>query len=181
MRAVAMLPVRWSGLAMAVGLASAGCGVEAAVAMLVALAQVLGWRLRLPTAWEIALSATCLVAAVSSYADLYARVPWWDLPVHAALAGQLAVLAAVATGRGRSLRAVVVLGTVLALMWEGLERWGHDHVDPAIHVSAPDTALDVAAGVLGCVLTGVLRARTGAPHGPRTAGTAPPGGNRGVR
>lgn len=173
MRTITMLPVRWSGLAMAAGLAAAGHGVEAAVAMLVALAQVLGWRLRLPTPWEIALSATCLIAAVSSYADLYARIAWWDLPVHAALTGQLAVLGAVATGRRRSPRAVIALGAVLALVWEALERWGHVHVDATIHVSAPDTALDVAAGVLGSVLAAIPWARTGAAGGPRPGGPAP--------
>ena len=68
--------------------------VETAVAMLVALAQVVGWRSRLPLPWEVATSAGCLIAAISSYLLFYERFPWWDVPVHTALTGLLAVLVA---------------------------------------------------------------------------------------
>src|SRR5699024_9756151 len=90
---LARLLVRWSGLAMAASFAVAGMWVEVAVSMLVALAQVVTWRSRLPWGWESATSLACLVAAVSSFLLLYERLPGWDKPVHAVLTGLLAVLA----------------------------------------------------------------------------------------
>lgn len=166
LRAAGLLPVRWSGLAMAIGFAVAGAWVQAAVAMLVALAQVLGWRLRLPLPWEVALSLTCLVAAVSSYLDLYARISWWDLPVHGALTGQLALLGLALARRRPRPRAVLLVGAVLAVVWEGMERWAHDTVAPTVYDPGGDTLLDVAMGLLGSAAAAWLWGRTRG-RGPR--------------
>lgn len=159
-REVAMIPVRWSGLALAIALALGGDLVEAAVAMLVALAQVVAWRTGLPRGWEIALSGVALVAAISSYLDLYARWSWWDLPVHCVLTGLVGVLGAWVWKR-REVQAwhVLVCGSALAVIWELMEQWGHHRVDASIHVPAADTLGDLMAGVIGAALAGWWFAR----------------------
>lgn len=152
------LAVRWSGLLMAVGLALAGLWVQAAVAMLVALGQVLAWRMRLPWPWEVAASVTALVAAISSYLLLYERWSWWDLAVHLALTAVLAVLTAwmvdVRWRRHPHPRPWLITGSgaLLALVWEAMEWWGHHAVDPTVHIAPADTAGDVIAGLLGSAL-----------------------------
>lgn len=164
-RAVALLPVRWSGLALAAGLALTGHGVEAAVAMLVALAQVVGWRSRLPLAWEVATSAACMVAAISSFLLLYERIPWWDVPVHTVLNGLLAVLVArVVRSREVSAAEVVVTGAVLAVVWELMELAGHHWVDPAVHVAPADTALDLIVALGGSAVAALLWRRRRSAH-----------------
>lgn len=154
-RALVHLAVRWSGLALAVGLAAFGMWVEAAVAMLVALGQVLAWRWRLPWGWEVATSVTALVAAISSYLFLYERWSWWDLPVHFALTAVVSVLAAWmfdvgVRGRHRPRPWLIVLsGSSLAWVWEMLEWWGHHAVDPRVYIAPLDTVGDVIAGLAG--------------------------------
>lgn len=169
-RAVAMLPVRWSGLAMALALAVGGHPVEAAVAMLVALAQVCTWRVRQGPAWEIAVTIIAMVAALSSYLRLYERWPWWDLPVHMALTGVLAVIAARLIRREGAVW-ITGSGLVLSVVWEVLELWGHARIDPAVHVAPVDTAGDIAAGLVGAAVAAMLRRRTaGHPIRPATPG-----------
>ena len=166
-REVALVPVRWSGLAMAAGFAVAQLWVEAAVAMLVALAQVVGWRTRLPLPWELATSAVCLIAAVSSYLLLYERLPWWDLPVHFALNGLLAVLVARTVRRGGLTGPqILIVGAVLAVIWELMELGGAAWVDPSVHVAPADTAGDLAAGLAGTAAAALLWRRRREPHTP---------------
>ena len=157
MREVAMLPVRWSGLAMALVFALRGHGVEAAVAMLVALGQVVGWRSRLPLPWEVATSAACLISAISSYLLLFERISWWDIPVHAVLNGLLAVLVArVVRCPDPSAAEVIVTGAVLAVVWELMELAGHHWVDSSVYVAPADTALDLLAAIGGSVVAALL-------------------------
>lgn len=157
----ALLAMRWSGLALALGFAALQMWVEAAVAMLVALAQVVGWRWRLPIRWEAATSAACLIAAGSSFLLLYERIPWWDIPVHFALNGLLAVLVAhVVRSPSPSARAIVMTGAVLAVVWELMELAGSRWVDPSIHVAPADTALDIAAGLGGAASAALVWRRT---------------------
>lgn len=175
--AAAMLPVRWSGLALAAALCVAGLWVETAVALLVALAQVIAWRSRLPRRWEVALTVVALTAAISSYLRLYERISWWDIPVHGALNGLLAVLAvrflsalrlasqsspAGISGR----RAIIVAGAVLAVVWELLELAGWRWVDSSVYVAPHDTALDIAAGLTGTVIAAALWHRRPRPRRP---------------
>lgn len=154
-RTLLHLAVRWSGLALAIGLAAAGLWVEAAVAMLVALGQVLAWRWRLPWGWEVATSVTALVAAVSSYLYLYEQWSWWDLPVHFALTAVVSVLAGWMFDvrvRGRSAPRpwlIVLAGAMLAWVWEMLEWWGHHAVDSRVYIAPLDTVGDVIAGLAG--------------------------------
>lgn len=160
----AMLPVRWSGLAMALAFALLGHWVEAAVAMLVALGQVVGWRSRLPLPWEVATSAACLISAISSYLLLFERISWWDIPVHAVLNGLLAVLVArVLRCPDPSAAEVIVTGAVLAVVWELMELAGHHWVDSSVYVAPADTALDLLAAVGGSVVAALLWRR----HRPR--------------
>lgn len=175
-----MLPVRWSGLALAAGLFATGHGVQGAVAMLVALAQVVAWRSPLPQAWEIALSASALLAAISSYRDLYARIPWWDVPVHALLTGLLAVLAAVVVRRPRP-GPMLVAGAVLAVIWELLELWGHLVVDPSIDVRPIDTAGDLLSGMIGTAIAALIWRRTRARGSLSASPGAPPRAPRAAR
>lgn len=156
-RTLALLPMRWSGLALAAGFAVAAMWVEAAVALLVALAQVTGWRSRLPLPWEIATSGIALLAAASSYLMLYERISWWDLPVHFALNGALAVLVTrVVRSPAPSALEVVVTGAVLAVVWELMELGGSRWVDSSVHVRPGDTVGDLAAGLAGTVAAALL-------------------------
>ena len=156
-RGIALLVVRWSGLAMAAGFALLGHWVEAAVAMLVALGQVVAWRSRLPLVWEVATSAACMAAAVSSYLLLFERISWWDIPVHALLNGLLAVLVArVVRSPDPSVVEIVVTGAILAEVWELMELAGHHWVDPSVEVAPADTALDLLAALVGSVVAARL-------------------------
>lgn len=162
-RSLAMLPVRWSGLALAGSFALAGLWVEVAVSMLVALAQVVAWRSGLPMRWEIATSLVCLVAAISSFLLLYEKLPWWDLPVHAALTGLLAVLVARVLYRARPTAAhAITTGALLAVVWELMELAGHHWVDPTVHVAPADTLTDLLAGLAGTVVAALLWRREAA-------------------
>jgi len=160
----ALLAMRWSGLALAIGLASFGMWVETAVALLVALAQVVGWRWRLPVPWEMATSGVCVVAAISSFLNLYEQIPWWDVPVHFALTGLLAVLVArVVRPKMLSLADVVVTGALLAVIWEVMEFAASRWVDSTVYVAPTDTALDIATGLGGSIATALLWRRRNAP------------------
>lgn len=163
---LALVPVRWSGLVLACVLVGAAMWVEAAVAMLVALAQVVGWRSRLPLPWEIATSMVSMVAALSSYLMLYERITWWDLPVHVALNGLLAVLVARVVSRRPlpSAARVVATGAVLAVVWELMERAGNRWVDPSIHVPSADTVGDLLAGLAGTAAAATLWRRRRERH-----------------
>lgn len=162
LRAAALFAMRWSGLTLALSLAALQMWVEAAVAMLVALAQVVGWRWRLPMRWEAASSAACLIAAGSSFFLVYERIPWWDIPVHFTVNGLLAVLVAhVVRSSSPSAQAVVMTGAVLAVLWELMELAGSIWVDASIYVAPADTALDIAAGIGGAVTAALVWHRAG--------------------
>lgn len=168
-REAALVAMRWSGLAMAVCFAALSHWVEAAVAMLVALGQVVAWRSRLPLPWEVATSAACLFAATSSYLLLFERISWWDIPVHALLNGLLAVLVArVVRSPETTAREIIVTGAVLAVIWELMELAGHRWVDSTVYVAPADTALDVIAALAGSIVAALLWRRQtglGANHG----------------
>lgn len=156
-RALALVPVRWSGLALAVAFAACGMWTEFAVAMLVALAQVVAWRSALPREWECAVSAASLFAAVSSYLLLFERFPWWDIPTHFVLNGLVAVLVARVLRSGDPTPAVIVAsGAAVAVVWELLEVAGAMWVDSSIHTAPADTVGDIIAGILGAVVAALL-------------------------
>src|SRR5699024_10179664 len=153
----ARLQARGFGPAMAASFAVAGMWVEVAVSMLVALAQVVTWRSRLPWGWESATSLACLVAAVSSLLLLYERLPGWDKPVHAVLTGLLAVLAVhVLSACAPTMPPIIIAGLLLAATWELLELAGDHWVDPTVHVAPLDTVTDLLAGMVGAVGAALL-------------------------
>lgn len=152
-REILLVPVRWSGLAAAVVFAVHGRWVDVAVAMLVALGQVLAWRFPVPVRWEVAISVTAVIAAVSSHLLLFERWAYWDLVVHFALTGMLAVLAhALLWPHHPGAARTVIAAAVLAVVWEVMEWLGYFWVTPEIYVTPWDTVTDILAGVLGAAV-----------------------------
>ncbi|MCC3281284.1 MULTISPECIES: hypothetical protein [Arthrobacter] len=149
--------------------------VEAALFALVLMGLLVSRCLPAAPLFDSLYGLTLLVAAWSSVLDLYASISWWDLAVHFAATGTIAVMAwyllagfGVVTCRpssGRILPAVAVpavvvsLGLALSVLWEFGEWWGHTYVDDTINVGYQDTMGDLAAGGLGALLSGVLLAR----------------------
>ncbi|MFZ3453571.1 hypothetical protein [Arthrobacter sp. 7Tela_A1] len=149
--------------------------VEAALFALVLMGLLVSRCLPAAPLFDSLYGLTLLVAAWSSVLDLYASIGWWDLAVHFAATGTIAVMAwyllaafGVVTCRpssGRILPAVAVpavvvsLGLALSVLWEFGEWWGHTYVDDTINVGYQDTMGDLAAGGLGALLSGILLAR----------------------
>ena len=146
--------------------------VEAALFALVLLGLLVSRCLPAAPLFASLYGLTLLVAAWSSVMDLYARISWWDLAVHCAATGTIAVMAwyllaaygAVTASQpgGRPVpvfavpAVVTALGLALSVLWEFGEWWGHYYVDSTINVGYQDTIGDLAAGGLGSLLSGVL-------------------------
>lgn len=134
-----------------------------------------------PTALDVASGSALLLAAWASQLGWYESVAGLDLVVHTVLTGLLAVLAATVvtrwSRRGRSaepagprLEAVLLvtgLGAALAIVWEIAEWVGHTFVDESIGVGYSDTVSDLAAGLLGSLVAGVLATRGSGPAAAR--------------
>ena len=149
--------------------------VEAALFALVLLGLLVSRCLPAAPLFSSLYGLTLLLAAWSSVMDLYARISWWDLAVHFAATGTIAVMAwyllaaygAVTAWQdsGQPVPAfavpavVTALGLALSVLWEFGEWWGHYYVDATINVGYRDTIGDLAAGGLGSVLSGILLAR----------------------
>lgn len=128
-------------------------------------------------AWaDVWVCLVLLVAAFSNVADLYRTLGWWDIPVHAVVAGTVALLSylllarwevvpAPSSARFSTVGAVVlttVLGLALGAVWEMVEWFGYAVITDEIHVTYDDTIGDMAAGGVGALLGGWLLA--GAPQ-----------------
>ncbi|WP_185995233.1 hypothetical protein [Nocardioides campestrisoli] len=132
---------------------------------------------------DVLYGGVLLFGAWAAQLDWYVTVPWLDLVVHAVATGLIGVLCwqtlvrvgalpgpaldddgpAPATVARPRLGAVVVtsaLAAALAGLWEIGEWVGHAWIDPRIQVGYDDTVGDLAAGVLGAVIAGLLVART---------------------
>ena len=163
--------------------------VDVALFLLVLMGTLISRSLDISRLLDGLYGLTLLTAAWSSVLDLYARIGWWDLPVHFAATGVIAAvtyfllsrLGAVPVPGGRSSPPaarfalpvlVLALGLALSVLWELGEWWGHTFVDGTINVGYQDTMGDLAAGGLGALLAGIavgLAARraeraTGAPQ-----------------
>ena len=162
--------------------------VEAALFALVMLGLLVSRALSAAPLFASVYGGTLLAAAWSSVLDLYARISWWDLVVHFASTGGLAVMAwyllaafgaVAARHNGRDLPGfavaalVTVLGLALSVLWEFAEWWGHTFVDETINVGYQDTLGDLAAGGLGALLSGWLLVR----HLRRSGDGAAPAGS----
>lgn len=163
--------VRLAGLA---SVAAAGLWFDlvAVALMLLVLGGLMVPRaLRTSGALDATYGVGLLVAAWSGVLDVYRRVAWWDLAVHAVVTGLVAVLAygivvrlGVALDHRDARRTrhrvgmaalVVALGLGLSVAWEVGEWLGHTYLDPAIYVTEIDTLGDLVAGGIGALTAGV--------------------------
>lgn len=119
-------------------------------------------------AWfDIACGAMVLLAAWSNVFDLYTTVPGWDIVVHLACTGALAVLVYVLLGRWRvipegrrparePIALIPLIGLAISAVWEMLEWAGFVFVTDQIFVAYDDTIGDMAAGGLGSLIAGIV-------------------------
>ncbi|MBN0039825.1 hypothetical protein JN535_06505 [Cellulosimicrobium cellulans] len=147
-------------------------GVATALFLLVLGGTIVPRALGLAAPLDVAYSVTLLASAWAAQLEWYRAAPWLDLPVHAACTGLVAAVAYVALVRagmlagpgilrpGRARAGVLVvtagLGAVLAILWELGEWAGHTYLDDRIGVGYGDTVTDLAAGLLGAVVAGLL-------------------------
>jgi hypothetical protein len=136
---------------------------------------VLPRALGAPAALDAAYSTTILFAAWCAQLDVYLRVGWLDVVVHAAATGLVAAMVHLALVRVGAVAAVddpavrrprlgsavvtSALGLALAVLWEFGEWWGHTQLDDRIQVGYTDTVGDLAAGLGGALVAAVLLAR----------------------
>jgi hypothetical protein len=157
--------------ALSVGVAAAFGVVSVAVMALVLLGLVLARLVATPASLVALSGAVLLVAAWASVFDLYSRIGWLDLAVHASATGALAAVGTSALRRAGILSApgssstlvlsttALVVGLALGVLWEVGEWAGHTYVDDDIGVGYDDTIGDLVAGGAGAAVAGVLVAR----------------------
>ncbi|MHA7248212.1 hypothetical protein [Arthrobacter tecti] len=126
---------------------------------------------RVPGGFDLAFSATVLVAAWSGVAGWYAQISWWDIPVHLLTTGACAAMACFLLDRAdivhpmvdgsglrnrwRLITLTLAFGFTIAVLWEFLEWFGNAFISSSIHVGYVDTIGDMAAGGAGSLLAGV--------------------------
>ena len=165
--------------------------VDVALFLLVLMGILISRCLDISRVFDGIYGLTLLAAAWSSVLNLYARVSWWDLPVHFAATGVIAAMTYLLLARlgavpapvsspvpGRSLALriavpvlVLALGLAVSVLWELGEWWGNTFVDESINVGYQDTMGDLAAGGLGALLAGLALGKASrAPHRRQEAG-----------
>lgn len=119
---------------------------------------------------DIVFGVTVLVAAWSNVLDLYRTVAGWDLVVHFACTGALAVMGYLLLARLRTVpppraglrRTAIVITTAVGLaisaLWEMVEWFGHTFISDQIFVAYADTIGDMALGGLGSMAAGIVLA-----------------------
>ena len=156
--------------------------VDVALFLLVLMGTLVSRCLDISRGFDGVYGLTLLTAAWSSVLDIYARVDWWDIPVHFAATAVIAAMAylllarfgtvpapdtagadAVAALRVAVPALVLALGLGVSVLWEVGEWWGNAFVDPSINVGYQDTMGDLAAGGLGALLAGLLICRAFPP------------------
>ena len=162
MRVIGILGV----VAAAIWLKPTDAGVAAFALPALMLPRMLGLR-----GWfDTTACATVLAAAWSNLLDLYAAISWWDLVVHFACTGVLAIVAAevltrtgvvglTAAARPRPRTPLVIVPLIalaLSAVWEMIEWFGSAYISDAIHVGYQDTIGDMILGGLGGVVAGVV-------------------------
>jgi hypothetical protein len=143
---------------------------------LILLGQFLPRYLALPSSLDITIGVVLLAAGWSNPLDLYRMIPSWDLVMHFAANGLVAVVGYVlfvrlALSGARSSDALrsglpIVAGILLTttfgmaagVVWEIGEWFGHTFIDTSIVVEYTDTIGDLAAGALGSLVAGGLLA-----------------------
>jgi len=143
--------------------------VDAATFALVLLGLVLPRFLGVRPALDVAFGVTLLVAGWSAVLDIYVEVRWWDLPVHFALTGLVALILYILLVRVGGLAdpatehvpvwvatiLTVSFGSVGAVLWEVAEWFGHTFIDETIYVGYSDSIGDLAVGLAGAVVAGL--------------------------
>ncbi|MFG6477008.1 hypothetical protein ACFXP7_11550 [Microbacterium sp. P06] len=123
--------------------------------------------------FDIAACLTILIAAWSNVFDLYTSVPGWDLLIHFACTGVLAVLVYLllsfvdvtppphtpAFTRRAAVVLVTAFGLALSALWEVVEWLGETFVTDEIFVTYSDTIGDMVLGGLGALVAAVFFAR----------------------
>ncbi|SDR79692.1 Glycosyl transferase family 2 [Paraoerskovia marina] len=149
---VVVAAVRWDGIAVALFALVLG-------AVMVPRAVGAG------TAFDVAWCTSLLFAGWAAQLEWYRAVPWLDLAVHLVCTGLVAAMAyrllARADGPRSRVGALVVttaLGALAAVLWELGEGAGHLLLDDEIGVGYTDTLGDLAVGVLGSMVAGVVLA-----------------------
>lgn len=145
-------------------------GVAVALYSLVLLGQTVVRLAPLRASVQAGTAVILLAAAWAALLNAYQLIPWLDLVMHVVATGLLAAIGAAALLSGgwlqtgpatRAVRAgqtmlTAGLGALLAVLWEVGEWFGHTLLDPAIQVGYEDTVGDLAAGVLGALLAGLV-------------------------
>ncbi|GAA1660387.1 hypothetical protein GCM10010977_06860 [Citricoccus zhacaiensis] len=143
-------------------------GVAVALYSLVLLGQTVIRLAPLRGSVQAGTAVILLVAAWAALLDAYQLIPWLDLVMHVVATGLLAAIGTAAllrsgwlqtgpsAGRAGQTLLTAGLGALLAVLWEVGEWFGHTLLDPAIQVGYEDTMGDLAAGVLGALLAGLL-------------------------
>ena len=154
---------------LAVGIVTLG-GVAGALFFLVLGGVLVPRFLRLPTALDLCFGASLLLAAWAAQLGWYEAVPWLDLLMHAVCTGLVAAVGLIVLIRGRMLEvgalsgrakvglvaATTGLGALGAIVWEFGEWAGHTYLDEGIDVGYTDTIADLAFGLFGAMLAGVV-------------------------
>lgn len=147
-------------------------GVAGALFFLVLGGALVPRFLRLPATLDVCFGSSLLLAAWAAQLAWYDAVPWLDLLMHTVCTGLIAAVAVIALARGRMLelgtlpgraRAGLVvtttgLGALSAVAWEFGEWAGNTYLDPSITVGYTDTVTDLAVGLVGAAVAGVVLA-----------------------
>lgn len=149
----------------AITLSPTDVGITALALPALMLPRMLGLR-----AWfDMTACVLVLAAAWSNVFDLYRSIPGWDLLLHFACTGVLAVIASVLLTRARiapitrgdslTARTPLVLLPLVALalsaVWEMIEWLGLTYLSDEIYVTYQDTIGDMVFGGLGGLAAGI--------------------------
>ncbi|GAA4283627.1 hypothetical protein GCM10022261_11580 [Brevibacterium daeguense] len=169
---VQVLVVRWAAVASVLICLLLGDVQTALVMLLVCLGTTIGWRLRTSATFEIALNVTLLVSAWSGKWDLYESWIGWDMLVHFAATGVLALLAREMLEQWwprtpfdpAAAWPTFAAAAVLCVVWECLEFAGMVLIDPDVYMTPLDTIGDIAAGMVGAAAAEWWRRRRLSPR-----------------
>lgn len=174
---------------------------EAAVRFLLIFLLLMGTRaIRAPRPFDAALALMLLATGWASAANWYVEHAWVDIPIHFALTGSTAAMLyfgllhldllpsprrlTVGRGAGVVVLPVTLLGGTAAAIWEIYEWLAETYLPSRIAVGYADTIGDMANGMVGSVVAGLVLAwwlRDGHRlHGalPRARWQNPTGGSR---
>jgi hypothetical protein len=156
---------------LAVGIVAFG-SVAGALFFLVLGGVLVPRFLRVPAALDLCFGSSLLLAAWASQLGWYEAVPWLDLLVHTVCTGLVAVVGVIVMIRGQMLEVgahprrakaglvavTTAIGALSAIVWEVGEWVGHTYLDEGIDVGYSDTVADLAFGLAGAMLAGLVLA-----------------------